>query len=241
MPFLPGFEQVTFVYIPLCGEWKSLSSQLLACASSAGSVYDQRVDDLTAFVLAGGRSSRMGQDKAFLKLGGRTLLELAVELAGTVAKNVRIVAPQEPFLALAPTVEDIYPGCGPLGGIHAALSRTSTELNLVLAVDLPFIEPDFLSYVVAQASQTAVLVTVPQAAGGWQPLCAVYRRGFGPLAERALQRKRNRIDSLFAPSETRVINEAEMQRLGFSPQMFRNLNTPAELADAEKASRQRRS
>lgn len=227
------------MYIRFRPEGKPLFSQLLACASSPSSVYHQRVDDLTAFVLAGGGSSRMGRDKAFLKLGARTLLELAVEMAGTVAEEVRIVAPQERFLTVARTIEDIYPGCGPLGGIHAALSRTSTELNLILAVDLPFVEPNFLSYLVAQASQTAALVTVPQTADGWQPLCAVYRREFGPLAEKALQRKRNKIDALFVPADTRAISEAEMQRMGFSVQMFRNLNTPAEFARAEKASRPR--
>jgi molybdopterin-guanine dinucleotide biosynthesis protein A len=209
--------------------------------SLPGNVYYQRVDDLTAFVLAGGRSSRMGQDKAFLNLGGRTLLELAVELAGTVAENVRIVASQERFLTIARTIEDVYPDCGPLGGIHAALSCTSTELNLVLAVDLPFVEADFLAYLAAQASQTSALVTVPQAAGGWQPLCAVYRRDFAAVAEKALQRKRNKIDRLFVPADTRVIHEAEMQRMNFPPQMFRNLNTPKEFENAEKASRHRRS
>ena len=204
-------------------------------------VYYQRVDDLTAFILAGGRSSRMGQDKAFLKLGGNTLLERALELAGSVAAHVRIVAPQERFLTVARTIEDTYPDCGPLGGIHAALSRTTTELNLVLAVDLPFVEPDFLSYLVAQASQTAALVTVPQADGGWQPLCAVYRRDFGAIAERALQRNHNKIDSLFTPAETRAINEAEMQRRGYSLHMFRNLNIPADFQNAEKSFRERKS
>lgn len=203
------------------------------------SVYDQLVDDLTAFILAGGRSSRMGQDKAFLKFGDKTLLELATDLAGAATRNVRIVAPRERLLPGAPTIEDIYPDCGPLGGIHAALTYTSTDLNLVLAVDMPFVEPGFLSYLVSQARQTSALVTVPQTTDGWQPLCAIYRRAFAELAEVALREGRNKIDLLFAPSTTRVIDEQEILRMGFSPQMFRNLNTPSEFADAEKAGRRR--
>src|ERR1043166_3117140 len=103
-------------------------------------VYHQRVGDLTAFILAGGHSRRMGRDKAFLQLGGRTMLDRAIELANTVAPIGRIVAPQEKFLTIARTIEDVFLDCGPLGGIHAALTCTTTELNLVLAVDSPFVE-----------------------------------------------------------------------------------------------------
>ncbi len=177
----------------------------------------------------------MGQDKALLELGGRTLLSRAMELAGSVASTVRVVAPQEKFLTVARTIDDVFPNCGPLAGIHAALMCTTTELNLILAVDLPFVEPEFLSYLVAQASQVSALVTVPQADKGFQPLCAVYRRDFREAAERALKRKKNKIDALFASVETRLISEPEMTRMGFSPQMFRNLNTPEEFSRAEQA------
>lgn len=197
-------------------------------------MYDQRVSDLTAFILAGGHSRRMGRDKAFLELGGRTLLDRVIELANAVAPTVRIVAPQEKFLTIARTIEDVFPDCGPLGGIYAALTCTSTELNLVLAVDLPFVEVDFLRYMIAQASQVSALVTVPEAGKGLQPLCAVYRRDFREMAERALKKKKNKIDSLFTDVETRVITEEEITRIGFSARMFQNLNTPEEFAKAEQ-------
>jgi len=198
-------------------------------------VYHQRVGDLTAFILAGGHSRRMGRDKAFLELGGRTLLDRAMELASAVSRSVRIVAPQERFLAIARTVEDVFPDCGPLGGIHAALACTTTDLNLMLAVDSPFVEADFLSYMIAQASQVSALVTVPEAGKGLQPLCAVYRRDFREVAEQALKKKKNKIDALFADVETRVIAEPEIARMGFSAtKMFQNLNTPEEFAKAEQ-------
>jgi len=197
-------------------------------------VYHQRVSDLTAFILAGGQSRRMGQDKALLELGRRTLLDRALALANAVAPAVRIVAPQGKFLTIARTIEDVFPDCGPLGGIHAALRCTATELNLVLAVDLPFLEADFLTYMIAQASQVSALVTVPDAGKGLQPLCAVYRRDFREVAERALEKKKNKIDRLFADVETRVIAEPEITRMGFPVKMFQNLNTPEEFAKAEQ-------
>jgi len=196
-------------------------------------VYHQRVGDLTAFILAGGRSRRMGQDKAFLELGGRTLLSRALDLANAVAPTVRIVASQEKFLTVARTIEDVFSDCGPLAGIHAALSFTKTELNLMLAVDLPFVEANFLTYLIAQASQVSALVTVPEAGKGFQPLCAIYRRDFREVAEQALKKKKNKIDSLFSDVETRVISEPEMTRMGFSAKMFQNLNTPEEFSKAE--------
>jgi molybdopterin-guanine dinucleotide biosynthesis protein A len=198
-------------------------------------MYYQRVQDLTAFILAGGRSQRMGRDKALLELGDKTLLCRAIDLAGSIASTVRIVAPQGRLLSVESTIEDVFRDCGPLGGIHAALTQTTTELNLILAVDLPFVESRFLVYLIDQASQSSALVTVPEAGKRLQPLCAVYRREFREPAERALREKKNKIDTLFAQVETRVIGGPEMTRMGFSSKMFHNLNTPEEFAKAEHA------
>jgi len=198
-------------------------------------VYHQAVSDVTAFILAGGRSSRMGQDKAFLELAGRTLLDRALDLAASVAPEVRVVGDQTKFLHVGRTIEDVFPGRGPLGGIHAALTKSQTELNLVIAVDLPFLEPRFLSYLLSQASQTTTLATVPRTGDGWQPLCAVYRQDFAPVAEQSLRKKRNKIDALFKLVETREIGDVELRRMGFADRMFRNLNTPEDLQAAERA------
>src|SRR5260370_14898579 len=99
---------------------------------------------VTAFVLAGGKSTRMGADKAFLRVHDTTLLERAVGIATLAADAVYICGPREKFGTEA--IEDIFPAFGPLGGIHAALKSSQSELNLVLAVDLPFVEADFLRY-----------------------------------------------------------------------------------------------
>lgn len=184
--------------------------------------------EVSAFILAGGKSSRMGRDKAFLQLGERTLLERALEAARAVAADVRIVGRKETFASYAPVVEDLYPGRGPLAGIHAALRSSTTELNLALGVDTPFLDSRFLRYLVEQATTSGAVVTVPRIAGQNQPLCAVYRREFAGLAEQSLQAGRNKIDALFEKSSLRVIEEAEIRALAFDPGMFDNLNTPEE-------------
>ncbi len=198
-------------------------------------VYYHDMDSLTGFVPAGGKSSRMGQDKAFLQLGGRTLLAHALELTKAATGSAFIVGRTEKFAAFGPVIEDIYPGRGPLGGIHGALTSARSELNLILAVDMPFLQPDFLNYLVAQARNSTATVVVPAAGRGLQPLCGVYRRDFAEVAERSLVADKNKIDCLFAEVKTRVIKQDELERNCFSEEMFRNLNTELDWQEARQA------
>ena len=189
--------------------------------------------EVTAFILAGGKSMRMGSDKAFLKFEGRTLLARALELAHSITPHVSIAGSREKFGKFAPVVEDIFQDCGPLGGIHAALRTAPTDLNLMLAVDTPFVPRTFLQYVLDEARKAVeALVIVPLADGRRHTLCALYRRGFADAAEEALRAGNNRIDLLFHTVPVRVIEQEELQRAGFSPSIFRNLNTPADLQAA---------
>ena len=186
--------------------------------------------DISAFILAGGRSTRMGRDKAFVTIAGRTLLERVLEAATAVTGNVRIVGDPAKYAAFAPTISDIFPGCGPLGGIQAALKASDHELNLILAVDVPFVTPELLLYLTARAEQSSTaLVTVVRTKAGWQPLCAVYRREFGKLAEESLRAGKYKIDMLFEPARTCVISAEELYTAGLSDRLFRNLNTPGDL------------
>jgi molybdenum cofactor guanylyltransferase len=188
--------------------------------------------DITAFVLAGGKSTRMGRDKAFIEYRGRTLLEHSLDLARLVAGNVRMVGSAEKFAAYGVVVEDVFRDCGPLGGIHAALLASQTDLNLMLAVDMPFLSRGFLEYLIGKARDSEAVVIVPRADGRLQPLCAVYRRAFAGFAENSLHTGRNKIGALLATVQTQVIEEDELIRAGFSQAEFRNLNTPQDLQGA---------
>jgi len=191
---------------------------------------DANLIAVTAFILAGGKSTRMGADKAFVSLNGRSLLERMLEVGKSVTPDVRIIGNAHKFSQFAPTMEDVFQDCGPLGGIHAALRASSTELNVILAVDLPYVSPALLKYLIARAqSAPGIRATVPHAAGGWQPLCAVYRRQFADAAESALRAGRYKIDELFDPVSTQRIEEEELASAGFSREIFRNLNTREEV------------
>jgi phospholipid/cholesterol/gamma-HCH transport system ATP-binding protein len=195
-------------------------------------LYDRKMKSIAAFILAGGRSSRMGTDKAFLELGGEPLIARAVELAHEVAAEVKIVGNPEKFGAYGPVVADVYRDRGPLGGIHAALKDTDAEWNLMLAVDLPFLTAPFLYYLLQRAQSADAMVTVPSSGGYFQPLCAVYRKQFADLAERALAEGRNKIDQLFRGASVCIVSEEDMVTNGFTPSIFRNLNTPEEWEEA---------
>lgn len=195
---------------------------------------DAASPEVTAFILAGGKSTRMGADKAFVTLDGRTLLERALELARSVSQDVRIVGDSAKFAPFAPVVEDRFRDCGPLAGIHAALRASRVELNLILAVDVPFVTSTLLQYLIMRAETSpAATATVPRINGGWQPLCAVYRRQFADAAEKALRAGRYKIDALFAAVETQAIEEEELVSEGFFAKTFRNLNTREELEAAK--------
>lgn len=174
----------------------------------------------------------MGTDKAFVSLNGCTLLARALELARSVTNDVRVVGDAAKFREFAPVVEDVFRGCGPLGGIHAALRESASELNLMLALDVPFASPEFLQFLIGRARQSSAIVTVPKTEGTWQPLCGVYRPEFADVAEKALRAGRYKIDGLFAAETTLTIGDEELRAAGFSDKMFRNLNTPEELAKA---------
>jgi molybdenum cofactor guanylyltransferase len=192
------------------------------------------MDTLTAFILAGGKSSRMGSDKAFLELRGKPLLLHAIDLGRAVTPEVKIVGEPEKLSAYGPVIPDVYSGRGPLAGIHAALRASNSDWNLILAVDLPFLDTGFLNYLASQAESSGATVTVPSTQGRFQPLCAVYHRSFASSAERALSEGRNKIDLLFKEVPLRLISEEEMRANRFSTAMFHNLNTPEEWEQAKR-------
>jgi molybdopterin-guanine dinucleotide biosynthesis protein A len=197
-------------------------------------MYDGRVLEMTAFVLAGGKSTRMGEDKAFLELGGKTLLERALRSLRQLAPDVMIVGEQSKFAQFGSVVEDVFRDRGPLGGIHAALTASATDLNLMMAVDMPFMEFGFLQYLLQHAERKNAEVVVPRVLGRLQPLCAVYRKSFQAAAERSLLRGDNKIDALFQDVRTTIIDEDEIVASGFSPAIFDNLNTRTEFEQAKK-------
>lgn len=184
--------------------------------------------ELGGYVLAGGLSSRMGTDKAFLEWRGEPLgsrvagaVKHAVGSAVIVGDPVRY----RPFGY--PVIPDRFPRCGPLGGIHAALAHTAFEWNLILACDLPGMNGAGLQNLLNEAKQVASAnepspdALLPLLDGQPQPLCALYNRRILSTIEQALTAGRLKITAALR-SVSVVAFPWENERL------FANANTPEE-------------
>jgi molybdopterin-guanine dinucleotide biosynthesis protein A len=141
------------------------------------------------FVLTGGRSSRMGRDKAALPWGGATLVEYVAACVRAAASQVTLVGAPERYAHLGlPAIADRYQDCGPLGGICTALESTGADWNLIVACDMPGVTADFLSGLFEAAETADVDCLIPES-DGLHPLCAVYHRRAGPVAKRQILSK----------------------------------------------------
>jgi molybdopterin-guanine dinucleotide biosynthesis protein A len=132
--------------------------------------------DAEGWVLAGGRSERMGRDKAGAEFAGIPLLERMLGKLRKLDLRGRVAGLREPVEGVtAEVVSDLHPDCGPLSGMETALGRSKTPLVMMLGVDLPLIETGFLTWMLGRAQVTGASATIPRVLGQPQPLCAVYR------------------------------------------------------------------
>ena len=184
---------------------------------------------LAGVVLCGGRSVRMGVDKATIEMGGATLLDRAVSRLTEVCDPV-LIAPGGLSLRVDARrlIPDALPGAGPLGGIVAALHRSPHSLLAVAAVDMPWLDPALLRLLAARIGDHDVALCQTQR--GLEPLHAVYARSALPVAEAALHSADRSLRGVIARLRARTIAEEDWRTAGFSERFASNVNTPADLA-----------
>jgi molybdenum cofactor guanylyltransferase len=170
----------------------------------------------------------MGADKALLSLGTENLVQRALRAVAAVCPKPIIVGNPNRYGAFGEVIDDLVPGCGPLGGIHAALNASESDRNLILSVDMPLVTPEFLRWLMDESINGIELVTVPQPAGRSQPLCAIYRRGMLPVIEKAIAEGEYKVDRTFSRVPTRYLSDGEIRGAGFAGDIFANMNTPEE-------------
>ena len=189
-------------------------------------------DKLTVQIMLGGLSTRMGQDKALVKLGGKTLLERALDRWSGYGAALQLSVGAAERKSLAPAgiaaVADVYPERGPLGGLHAGLHDCTTELMLVVAVDSPYLTQAHADRLLeAIGTADACVYTID---GKPQPLFGLYRRSCMTPAETLILHGDHRMSNLLSWVNTVTIPVEDS-----AP--FRNLNTPEDVAAAEKEAR----
>ncbi|HEV2498004.1 MAG TPA: molybdenum cofactor guanylyltransferase [Terriglobia bacterium] len=196
-----------------------------------------RFANLTGFVLAGGGSKRMGRLKQDLALGGEPMLSRQIGLLKSLCGRVGIVGGPKPRNEESDFFcEDEWPGRGPLGGIFSGLARTRTEYNLFVGCDMPFLTPAFLRYLSARTMAECASVTAPEASDlRVQPLCAIYRRGARAVIRMSLMRDANKTSGFYSRVCCLIVRWREISRAGFRPDIFTNVNTPADYEAAGKS------
>jgi len=194
------------------------------------------MEDISVFVMSGGQSTRMGADKALVPLRGKTLLERALSVAHGVAPKVAILGPRERYAATEEwIIEDEFPGCGPLAGILAALRATESDLNVILSVDMPFVPLEFFLYLLERArSRPPAQVTVPRVGGSIQATCLACYRSFRIVCENQLKLGLCKVENAIKLASPAYVDEEEIRARGIGPDVFRNLNTPEDLTEAQK-------
>lgn len=195
-------------------------------------------------IQAGGRSSRMHSDKAWLEIYGRTLIERVIAAAAPVADSLAVVIdPATPnrkrYEILckrwdAILLDDLHPGEGPLAGIETALNVCDeSDGILALACDLPHITSELLEFLRQKADLHRSEIIVPcDRSGRVQPLAAVYPAACLGEVRKLLVAGRRRADLLFVCFPTRFIAFREIEHINASELLFTNLNTPADYATA---------
>jgi molybdenum cofactor guanylyltransferase len=183
------------------------------------------MEQIAAFILAGGASSRMGTDKSQLRLEQQTFTERIAETLLQITDSVSIVGRDSDESSLR-SVADVYPKWGALGGIHAALAACSREWAIVVACDLPFVTSELFSYLAAQRMDHDTVVPI-QEDGRPQPLAALYR--VDPCLRQAtglIEAGRRRPLDLLEAVKTRWVAFDELRNFARAQSFFVNINTP---------------
>ena len=170
------------------------------------------------FVLVGGRSTRMGRDKATLPYHGTTLAEWIARQVSEAAGSATLVGNVDTG------IPDLYPGEGPLGGIITALEHSRAEWNLIVACDMPYAEAPFLRRLLHAARESGADALIPHGPSGLpEPLCAVYRRQALDTIRASFAAGTRKVTDGLAGL---VVVTLEIEEVA----QFQNLNTPEDWA-----------
>lgn len=223
---------------------------------------DPAPSDVNGYVLAGGKSSRMGRDKALLELSGKPLVQRAVEKLQKVCADVYVLGNRPELEVYAPLVRDLHEGCGPLGGIEAALLHSARDWNLFMAVDMPFLPVAFLDtwvrWVMEQQNARVALFTVD---GRPQPALCLLHKDLAASLNKAVLRGEYKLFPVLAEAAKELAEQWKVDVNDVLPNSpwsgdgvifggrwvpteaqketahlwFANLNTPEEFGEAENS------
>jgi molybdopterin-guanine dinucleotide biosynthesis protein A len=177
--------------------------------------------NISGFILAGGKSSRMGTDKALLMIQNETLLQRMISLIHPFCRKVFVSGQNLDYSVFqVEQIPDIISGCGPIAGLYSSLSCSSTEWNLFVSVDVPFVNEELLRLLIMNASDCDCVI--PKHDSGVEPLVAIYNRSCLPVMEEMIKTGNLKLQNLISILDTKYLNCNDL--IQKNPRLFHNLN-----------------
>ena len=198
---------------------------------------------MTAIILAGGKSSRLGRSKALQVIEGKNLIQWVIDRLATLSTEIIIATAHGEAIPCSSavrikTVADIYPGKGPLVGIYSGLIASSSSRAIVVGCDTPFLSDGLLEYMTQICSTFDVVV--PRIKNKLEPLCAVYSKNCSGSIQGLLEQDELRIRKLFSMVKVKYVEEDEINRFDPEHLSFFNINSQADLDRARKLASEKR-
>jgi molybdopterin-guanine dinucleotide biosynthesis protein A len=189
---------------------------------------------MTVVILAGGQSRRMKADKAFVKIGGKHLIERVLRVVTPLFSEVLINSnhPESYTKWNFPVIADIFPGKGALGGIYTGLVHAKTEYVFCVACDMPSLNQDLIRFMQQRINGSDALI--PQTPDGIHPLHAVYSKRCCRVIAQCLQKDRLKISNIFSQVRTQYLTEQHIRQFDPTFASFCNVNTLEDLRIANK-------
>jgi molybdopterin-guanine dinucleotide biosynthesis protein A len=192
---------------------------------------------MTAIILAGGKSLRLGRSKLLETIEGKSLIQWVVDRLASLSTEIIIATAHGEAIPCSSavrikTVADIYPGKGPLGGIHSGLIASSSSRAIVVGCDTPFLSVSLLEYMAQTLGDSDV--ALPRIGEIIEPLCAVYSKNCLVPIQELLERDERQIRRLFSMVKVRYVEEDEINRFDPEHLSFFNINSQADLDRARK-------
>jgi molybdenum cofactor guanylyltransferase len=203
----------------------------------------KRYDQVSAFILSGGASSRMGKAKGLLEFGGQPLILRIARLLEPLVSAVTAVGSPEHYVDLGLHViddgqfsspDEIGRTPGPLVGIASALSSTRTNWNLILACDLPYLSAEWVDWLLSRTKDSSWQIIMPRTAGGLEPLAAVYRRECAESIITALHRGVRKVTDAMEQFRIEFVTERDWWRIDLDGRVLRNMNAQEDYEEARR-------
>ena len=180
------------------------------------------LNQITSIIVAGGKSTRMGQDKGLLDLEGKPMIQYGIETAKCLSDHIIVIASNKSYHCLGvPVFPDVYIDKGPLGGIHSGLTHSKTDWNWVIGCDMPQINTGIVKYLFNHLDKHQIIV--PLWKGKPQPLCALYNKNCVDALEYCIKKGKLKMSDVLSTLNVKFINITKGLEF-YSPLLFTNLN-----------------